>query len=150
MANVERLIEAREWALAHPEELNMSTWIELKFREGNHCGTVMCMAGYGASRLRETLIQDMVNRVGELTGSLDHQFSGRWGGVEYLNLSTPNSTTVCLSEMAKEWFGLSSSQAHDLFYATRPGEWKKVIDSLIDGTWVEKWDEDEEEGEWID
>lgn len=116
---VDRLIEARDWALANPDEFDMGAWGSIR---ANACGTTACIAGHGFSRAHPRLWKEGL----KLALRNADEYSDEGYVSEHLG-----KRGLSVYEEARKWFGLSRVSADYLFYA--PNQlWLGRINKLIE------------------
>lgn len=126
MANVERLKEARAWALSNPEHFDMGSWTRVKLdADHNPCGTTMCLSGYAASKMVEDFFEKLKGVVLKIDPD-DLSCEDIEEGVEIGLL--PDGRDI--GWMGYEYFELTEEEGYELFHSEH--EWLERIDKLIE------------------
>jgi hypothetical protein len=134
MANVERLIEARDWALNNPSHFDMGAWTRVRVdAETNACKTTMCLAGYAASRAVGE--KEFLEEINELAITVAHD-DGIYYSADHVVVGEDHTIEISeleedpISEVGREWLGLSQDEADHLFHSGNG--WLEVLNVLIE------------------
>lgn len=117
---VDRLKQAKEWALNNPGHFNMNSWVRAEIdAELNPCKTTMCLAGWAASQVvgEEVIVETLKEMIQECGDQVN----------DVVTVGTVSGGTV--ENIAREWFELDPYQANRLFYSQN--DWLGVINDLI-------------------